>query len=187
MIDPGLDLGVAFRHSMGLMAASVSMVTTWVDDRPWGMTITACCSVSANPPTVLVSLATGSVVSRAIAARGTFGVNILSADAIELAKFGAAAGLPKFLDDRNDSLHYEQSGESPSITGALAHLDCELSRAVEVEDHTIYFGRVAAVRFPTDGTPLLYCSREYGQLMSHWGLPHGSAEFDADSRVYPAW
>ncbi len=46
----------AFRHAMRLLAGGVVVVTTRVDGRPWGLTVSACCSLTAAPPRVLVSL-----------------------------------------------------------------------------------------------------------------------------------
>ena len=45
-----------FVDAMSALASGVVLVTCWVGDRPWGMTVTAFASVSADPPTVLVSL-----------------------------------------------------------------------------------------------------------------------------------
>ena len=50
---------------------------------------------------------------------------------------------------------------SPTVAGALAHLDCELLDTVGVADHTIVFGRVRAARAAPRGTPLLYHRRGY--------------------------
>ena len=48
---------------------------------------------------------------------------------------------------------------TPAIDGALAHLDCEVDRHVEVADHTIVFGRVRARARLAGGAPLLYFRR----------------------------
>ena len=45
-----------FADAMSTLASGVVLVTGWVGDRPWGMTVTSFASVSAEPPTVLVSL-----------------------------------------------------------------------------------------------------------------------------------
>ncbi len=50
-----------FVDAMSTLASGVGLVTCWVGDRPWGMTVTAFASVSAEPPTVLVSLGSATI------------------------------------------------------------------------------------------------------------------------------
>ena len=88
-----------FADAMSTLASGVVLVTCRLADRPWGMTVTAFASVSAYPPTVLVSLGAGTASARAIAATGAFGVSILSRDQVDVAEYGAARGAAKFLDD----------------------------------------------------------------------------------------
>src|SRR6185436_935371 len=68
----------AFKAAMRVLAAGVVMVTTWHDDRPWGLTISACCSVAVDPPEILISLRSTTVSCRSILRRDRFGVSILS-------------------------------------------------------------------------------------------------------------
>ena len=47
----------AFKAAMRVLAAGVVMVTARRNDQLYGLTISACCSISASPPRVLISLA----------------------------------------------------------------------------------------------------------------------------------
>ena len=67
----------SFREAMGRLAAGVVMVTCSVDGRPWGLTVTACCSVSIEPPLLLVSLGRESSTASAVRRTGSFGVSLL--------------------------------------------------------------------------------------------------------------
>jgi flavin reductase (DIM6/NTAB) family NADH-FMN oxidoreductase RutF len=118
--------------------------------------------VSVDPPTVLVSLASDSRSARAIAATQRFGVSVLAAEQLGVARFGSMPGVAKFLEPFAESA--DGLGASPAVAGALAHLDCDVSEAVEVADHTVFFGHAAAVRAPCDGLPLLYHGRGYRTL-----------------------
>src|SRR5689334_25429826 len=80
----------AFTDAMSALASGVVLVTCWVGERPWGMTVTAFASVSADPPTLLVSLGSGSTSARAIRARRAFGVRILAAAPPAVARFRPA-------------------------------------------------------------------------------------------------
>jgi 3-hydroxy-9,10-secoandrosta-1,3,5(10)-triene-9,17-dione monooxygenase reductase component len=148
-----------FVDAMSTLASGVELVTCWVGDRPWGMTVTAFASVSAEPPTILVSLGSATTSARAITATGSFGVSILSE---EIARLGSEPGAAKFLEPFVDPR--EASSRSPVVAGALAHLDCGLSEVVQIADHTILFGRVHAAQASRSGTPLLYHRRAYRTL-----------------------
>lgn len=143
----------AFREAMSHLAAGVVMVTTQVDGKPWGMTVSACCSVSLDPPTLLVSLGRETASSRAIAATRRFGVSLLGSGSIDAARFGAARGVPKFLD-------------SPVVEGALAHVDCALARSVPVADHELCIGEMRHVLLSPGDEPLVYFDRAYRTLAS---------------------
>lgn len=149
-----------FADAMSALASGVVLVTCWHGDRPWGMTVTAFASVSADPPTVLVSLGSGSTSARAIAATRRFGVSILAAEQIAVARYGSAPDAAKFLE------RFSQSAPdaSPAVAGAPAHLDCELAEAIRVADHTVFFGRVLTARTSRARTPLLYHGRAYRRL-----------------------
>lgn len=156
--EPSVD----FADAMSALATGVAMVTSWVDGRAWGLTVSAFASVSADPPTVLVSVGSGTVTARAIEDAGSFGVSILGEQHRALARRGSAVGAPKFLDPfRGRSA---ATGPSPAVAGALAHLDCDVSRSVREADHTIFFGRVRDVRASAGGDPLLYFRRAYRTL-----------------------
>ena len=151
-----------FVDAMSTLASGVALVTVWVADRPWGMTVTAFASVSAEPPTILVSLGSATTSAREIAATRRFGVSILAEEQLAIAHFGSEPGAAKFLEPFVDPGDGRRG--SPVVVGALAHLDCELSDAVQIADHTILFGRVRAARASRSGTPLLYHRRGYRTL-----------------------
>ena len=148
--EPALESAPApeFLAAMSELASGVALVTCHVGGRPWGMTVTAFTSVSADPPVVLVSLRSDGASATAIRSSRRFAVNILAEGQEVLARRGAAPGAPKFVDDL-------------VIAGALAHVDCELVRAVEIADHTVLFGRVVAADVHHDGGALVYHRRDY--------------------------
>jgi 3-hydroxy-9,10-secoandrosta-1,3,5(10)-triene-9,17-dione monooxygenase reductase component len=148
-----------FAEAMSALASGVVLVTCRVGDRPWGLTVTAFASVSAHPPTVLVSLASVTTSVPAIRASGRFGVSVLAEAQRAVARHGSAPGETKFVDDYTES-NPTRSG-SPVVVGALAHLDCELSDTVEVADHVVLFGRVRAAHAFHEGAPLVYHRRAY--------------------------
>lgn len=162
---PPLADDEAFRAAMRVLAAGVVMVTTTQDGRPWGLTISACCSVTVKPPKILISLRSTTVSCRSIVASGGFGVSILSAKHKPLAEFGSAVGAAKFVDDYCQD---RDTAESPMIAGALYHLDCAVETLQDISDHTLIVGRVINVVYPPeaamDAAPLVYFKRAFWSL-----------------------
>jgi flavin reductase (DIM6/NTAB) family NADH-FMN oxidoreductase RutF len=166
-VGDGLEFGSdvddeAFKAAMRVLAAGVVMVTTWFEGRPWGLTISSCCSVTVEPPQILISLRSSSVSCREINRGRRFGVSILGARQKPLAELGAAVGVAKFIDDYcND----QEALRSPMIEGALYHLDCSVASTHSVGDHSVIIGRVLNVVFAprgaTDRDPLLYFDRSF--------------------------
>ena len=164
-----------FLAAMSRLASGVVLVTSRICGKPWGTTVTAFASVSAEPPTILVSLGSTTTGARTIAATRSFGVSLLAGDQLALARLGSEPGAAKFIEpfvDRDDG-----RSDSPVVAGALAHLDCELSEAVQIADHTILVGRVLAARTSPGGTPLLYHRRDYRTLGDRAATPATERRF----------
>ena len=67
-----------FVDAMRKVPTVVSVITSYVDGRPWGLTVSAFCSVEADPPTVMVSLGRHTRTLADVSVVGRFGVSILS-------------------------------------------------------------------------------------------------------------
>jgi flavin reductase ActVB len=155
----------AFRAAMRVLAAGVVMVTTRHEGRPWGLTISACCSLTLEPPQILISLRSTAVSCQEILEQRCFGVSILAARQKNLAELGAAVGVVKFVDDYCEG---DDQLESPMISGALYHLDCVIGDVYEVGDHTLIIGRVQQAVYKSFGEgeaePLVYFDRAFWKL-----------------------
>lgn len=180
--QPNLLPGAAgLRQAMRNLAAGVISVTTWCDGRPWALTVSSCCSVSLEPPTVLVCLLGRTVTARTIRAEGVFGLNILASDQTSVAELGAAPGTPKFIDVHCDQSLSDHVG-SPVITGALVHLGCTLLRTFDVGDHAICVALVDRVTMlNTEKGPLIYAAQRYGDFAPKPGVMAYSLELGLTS------
>lgn len=157
----------AFKAAMRVLAGGVVMVTARRSDRLWGLTISACCSISASPPQVLISLAETASCLPAVLETGRFGLSILRAGQKKLADLGAVPGGPKEVDAFVVSAGPE--GSVAMIAGALAHLDCSVDRVFDIADHKLIIGNVEhAVAAGVDELeapgPLLYFNRTFHAL-----------------------
>jgi flavin reductase ActVB len=159
--DRAATLMDGFRSAMSQLAAGVVMVTCHLDAKAWGLTVSACCSVSMEPPMLLVSLGTPTASARAITESGRFGVSVLGESLTEVARFGSSRGQPKFVE------HFcpgDGVSESPAVGGALAHVDCVVEQAITAGDHTLFIGRVRDVILNDGDRPLVYFAQTYHRL-----------------------
>lgn len=154
--------GSGFCEAMSALASGVALVTSWVDDRPWGMTVTSFTSVSVEPATILVSLGSATASAHAIAETRVFGVSVLAEGQLAVARFGSEPGAARFLEWFVDP--GERRSVSPVVAGALTHLDCRLDESVPVADHRLFVGSVRAALTLRTGAPLVYHRRTYRTL-----------------------
>ena len=151
-----------FRRVLGHFATGVTILTTTdAEKRPTGLTVSAFCSVSLDPPQILVCVDHKSQSYPALRDGACFGVNILASEHEPVSRRFATTRLDKFEGVPWTPGHLGV----PLIDGALAHLECRtVSRHIE-GDHTILVGRVEAARNGA-GEPLLYFRGKYSRLAS---------------------
>lgn len=158
-IDPGL-----YRDAMSRFGGHVQLVTTAVGDQRRGVTITAACSVSDSPATVLVCLNNSNPKNEIFFRSGVFALNTLGAHHQALAD--AFSGRTKMEDgDRFSTGRFDKlvTG-APVLMDALASFDCRVTEIKEMTTHHIIFGEVMAVRFDEAKPALFYMNRDYYSL-----------------------
>ncbi len=151
-----------FRRTLGWLAGGVTVISS-IDDagRPVGLTATAVCSVSLEPPLVMACVSRGSTTHAAIVASSRFALNILPASARALADRFATGAADKFAGVDWTA----GSSGCPLLQGATAVCECSLEESIAAGDHTIFVGRVEGthVRVPAGDEPpaLLYYRGAY--------------------------
>jgi flavin reductase (DIM6/NTAB) family NADH-FMN oxidoreductase RutF len=153
----------AFLESMASNSTSVSVVTTSDGNRHVGVTISACTSVSADPPTLLVCINRRSPANAAVAANGVFAVNLLNVAQRGIADTFAGRSKDNKPFDFSCCSTSEGALGAPLIDNAVAALECRVIGQHDVGTHTVFFGEVTAIR-PGSHQPLLYCQRDYGRF-----------------------
>jgi flavin reductase (DIM6/NTAB) family NADH-FMN oxidoreductase RutF len=150
-----------FVGAMRQAATGVSLVTTDGPAGRFGLTVSAMCSVSADPPTVLACIHRKSPIRSAMLRNQRFCVNVLSTRQHRLANLFAGIADTGPAYDFAAARWQHGSAGAPRLVGAVANFDCLLDKAHEAGSHTIFIGHVtAAVR--QAGKPLLYTDRHYG-------------------------
>jgi flavin reductase len=152
-----------FLDGMRLAATGVSIVTTKAMDGWAGVTVSAVCSVSADPPSLLVCVHHRSRVAQAVVASGVFCVNLLSEAQQALSElFAGRAAAPSGDRFAAAAWRPRRSG-APALVGALVAFDCALARELRLGSHHVLIGDVLEV-VRGDGRPLVYCDRSYGRV-----------------------
>jgi flavin reductase (DIM6/NTAB) family NADH-FMN oxidoreductase RutF len=149
-----------FRSVLGRFASGVTVVTTrGPDETDQGMTVSAFCSVSLDPPLVLICIEKNASVHRALTASDRFVVNILSVDQEQLARRFSIVDIERF-----EGVGYSRSQHGIAILDdVLGVVECTRHATHDGGDHTIIVGEVEAAHV-TAGSPLLYYRGGYSQL-----------------------
>lgn len=157
---------IQFKAAMRCLAGHVCLITTLSPDGARaGLTATAVCSVSADPPTLLACVNRNSASFRAIQASRIFAVNVLALESRHLANRFASpmAAEQKFADGE----WVRAITGAPVLRDALVSFDCRVASAVDVGTHGILLGAIEAARPRGDRSrPLLYAHGSYGEFSS---------------------
>lgn len=148
-----------FKAAMRGLAAAVCVITTRHESVANGMTATAVCSVSADPPSILVVVNRSNRSHALIRDSGAFAVHVLSKDQEALAAHFAGRPETPFA---NVPVSFGASA-APMIEGCETVLDCAVAAETDFGTHTIFVGRVVAARH-TVAEPLLYCHGRFGAM-----------------------
>ena len=149
-----------FRSALARFASGVTVVTT-IDDEgtPFGLTVSAFCSVSLEPPLVLVCIDKSTRCHHAFGESRRYIVNFLNEGQQEVSERFATQ-----LENKFDGIDYTSSPEGlPVLADAVAVLECRLTEAYEGGDHTIFVAEVERA-IVNGGKPLLYFGGEYGSM-----------------------
>ena len=151
-----------FIEGMRQMPSGVSLVTTLFEGRRAGLTATAVCSVSADPPQLLVCVNRTASAHESIRAAGLFAVNVLAREQRYLADVFAG------IDGRRGEARFAEGHWTTLVTGApvledaLAAFDCRVVQTIEAASHSIFLGLVEAVAVRPDLAPLVFVEGGYG-------------------------
>lgn len=149
-----------FRQLLGHFAAGVTIITTiGRDGKPYGLTATAFCSVSLDPPLVLMCVDKKAESHPHFEPSGSFAVNFLTQEQIDLSNRFARSGGEKFQD-----IDWQRGALGmPLLPRSLARLECAITQSIDAGDHTVFIGRVEAGSLG-GGDPLMHFNGAYRAL-----------------------
>ena len=153
----------SFRAAMARFPGAVTIISARADNERRGITATAVCSVTAEPPSLLVCVNRRTGTCTAIQESGRFNVSLLPDPsgplAMRFAGADGATGEAKYaLGD------WAEDGRGlPVLADAPLAFSCEVDTQVDAGSHTIFIGRIVEIR-EGDGTALLYERARFHRL-----------------------
>ncbi|MFT6810817.1 MAG: 3-hydroxy-9,10-secoandrosta-1,3,5(10)-triene-9,17-dione monooxygenase reductase component [Saprospiraceae bacterium] len=149
---------------MGQFATGITVVSTQVDDQPYGFTANSFASVSMEPPMILCCIKNESSFIEQLKIAKKFTVSILTVDQQDISNLFAN---PHIESNERFKLHKSKVSPlgNPIISNCLTWIDCELSELYQAGDHQICIGLVRHMSVEhKDDDPLLYYSGSYHRL-----------------------
>lgn len=154
-----------YREIMACFPTGVAVVTAHeAGDRPRGLTLSAFCPVSLDPPLVLVCIDRGSNTLPALQASGGFTVNFLAGGREHLAVLYASKAEEKFTGIAWSRPELPEGG--PILhEDAAAYAVCVTRQCFEAGDHWVFIGEVRHGAVIEGRLPLLYHRRAFIDLV----------------------
>lgn len=150
-----------FKAIMASAAGPATVVTAMAGDGgPRGLTMSAVCSVSLDPPLILACVDRGSATLAAIRETGSFTVNYLRRGSEQVAlEFATKA------DDKFAGRSWERSASGlggPVLANCnAAHAVCAVTDLIDAGDHVIVVGEVREGGVREDHAVLAYARRQF--------------------------
>ena len=155
-----------FRDVLARFASGVVVVTTAGPDGYHGVTVSSFCSVSLDPPLVLVCIDREIQSHDLVAGAPVWGVNVLARAQSFLAE--QFSGRTPLADPNFSRVpHHRGTLGVPLLGGCVAWIECRRWSSYPGGDHTIFVGQVAAVASGEADDPLVYFDRGFTELA--WG------------------
>lgn len=141
-----------FRNAMARFTNGVTAITTTENGIPFGLIATSVCSLSADPPTVLVCVNRTASAHDVILRVRKFAVNLLSANQKDVAqRFASTRGADRF----DDAQWIIGESGAPVLNGCVVSLDCKVIATHNGYSHTIVVGEIVASETHPD--PSAHC------------------------------
>lgn len=154
-----------FREGMARLPGAVTVITTDGPEGLAGFTASAVCSVTDQPPTVLVCMNRSSFAHRFFTGNGVLCVNVLAAEQQGVSALFANREVP--MDERFGRTAWQAGATgAPQLAGALVNLDGRIVATHEVGTHSVFIVELAqvALESPEAGDGLTYFNRRYHAL-----------------------
>lgn len=140
-----------FLDAIAAWPAAVTLLTIADGRDDIGVTVSACCPASVDPPLVLVSLIASSYPAEVLSRADPFALTLLASGQRVLAGRFASAGRPS-ARVLLDGVPHDRGARSGALIpeGGLAALECEVTDRIPAGDHVLLVARVVAVPYAAE-------------------------------------
>ncbi|PYG89874.1 flavin reductase (DIM6/NTAB) family NADH-FMN oxidoreductase RutF [Ruminiclostridium sufflavum DSM 19573] len=137
------------------LSYGVYIISVWDGERPTGCTANCAMQITAEPPTIAISINHDNYTNQCIEKTGKFAISILgyNSDPSIIGTFGFKTGkeIDKFA-----SVSFEKLAGMPVVKDACAYIACEVINKMETDTHTVFLGRVFDADILSDKEPITY-------------------------------
>ncbi|MEU3620262.1 flavin reductase [Streptomyces sp. NPDC006872] len=162
-----------FREAMAHLPAAVNILTTNGPNGRCGITLSAVCSVTDDPPTILVCVNRGSAMHDVFKANGRVGLNVLGGDQQELALHFAGA-TKVAMAERFTWDVWDRTEDVPVLKDAPVTAVGTIKHTVPMGSHSVLFVDIEQIRTRAGGQSLVYFNRAFHRLDATPLLPEGA-------------
>lgn len=152
-----------FRYGMRRLASGVSIITSVAPDGGrCGITATAVCSLTAEPPTLAAGVGKETRLGAIVRHAGAFTVNVLDVRHRRVAE--AFAGMMPGVRGHGRFAYgdWDEDAGMPILADAAARFRCRLEETIEWSTHLLLIGAVLDVHVgEEEALPLVYVSRRF--------------------------
>ncbi len=153
-----------FWRMLGMRAVGVTVVTAQGDDGPAGFLALSATHVTADPPSMLVSIDDRTNALQAVLRSRHFAINYLSTADQGLADLFGGRGPLKGTDRFEAGRWHTLATGAPALVDAAGTIDCTLDETFRFHNTTIAVGRVVAFHMNESSDALLFYRGQYRQV-----------------------
>jgi flavin reductase (DIM6/NTAB) family NADH-FMN oxidoreductase RutF len=157
-VDP-----TVFRAAMARFPGAVTIITTRTPQGRRGITATAVCSVTADPPSLLVCVNRATGTCQGILETGRFAVNLLRDPSGDLAmRFAGAGGATG--EDKFDAGDWRDDADGlPVLADARVAFSCDVAESLTAGTHQVFIGQITEIA-QGEGAALIYEQSRFHRL-----------------------
>lgn len=130
-------------------------VTTWDNGRPTGCTANSVMQITAEPPTLAISINHDNYTHGCIKERGRFAISVFTeqTEPLIIGTLGYQSGRDT---DKFKNISYVVKQEMPVVEDACAYMVCEVIDRWETDTHTVFLGKVLEADKLKEGEAMTY-------------------------------
>ena len=140
-MDKDID-AKTFWRLLGMRAIGMAVVTAQGPKGPAGFLALSATHVTANPPTMLVSIGQKTSALSAVTESRSFAINYLPKERDDLGRLFGGQGDEKGADRFKPGEWTVLATGAPILIGAVGSIDCRVEESIERHDVIIFLGRI---------------------------------------------